>query len=308
MHFLTETPTMRRTGRTLWAGLVMTAVTALPAIAQLAFPESELSYSECADLQASDFEAVSLVRRGSGTGAGADPSMEEPLKMAFDMDAQGKVDVYFAQRYGKVRKYSGASETTVTLADFGFSKGSSVTDTMQLCLSCASNGGTFNSSEGLMAIALDPEFKSNGWVYLYVTVKSNWRVTRYKLTGNVLDLSSGKTIWRTTHPPFSQHMGVALRFDGDGNLWISVSDNASTGNSTAPYSPDIRFQSANSNSPFGKILRIKPRPLADNQPAPAPGPGSTYDVPGGNLRSRFYGLADASAAGQDTGKISRRFT
>jgi cytochrome c len=275
------------------------AVCAAPAFAQLTGTASALTYPDCANLQASDFSAVQLVRRGSG--GTLDAVTNEPLKMAFDMDAQGRVDVYFVQRYGAVRRYNAASGTTVTLADLALTGGTSTTDSAQICVGCASNGATYNSSEGLMGIALDPAFKTNGWIYLYSTIKSVWKVTRYKLTGTVLDMASAKTIWRTTHPTYSQHMGGALRFDKDGNLWISVSDNASTGNTTTPYAPDLRYLSAETNSPFGKILRIKPRPLADASPAPAAGLGSTYDIPTGNLRNRFLQIGGAPS--QDTGKI-----
>jgi cytochrome c len=152
----------------------------------------------------------------------------------------------------------------------------------------------------LMGIALDPSFKTNGWVYLYATIKSKWTVTRYKLTGNTLDLSSAKPILRFTHPSFSQHMGGALRFDGEGNLWITVSDNASTGNTTSPYAPDLRYLSSETNSPFGKILRIRPIAFADNQ-SPAAGLGTTYTIPVGNLRNRFREIGGRSS--QDTNKI-----
>jgi cytochrome c len=284
----------------LSACLILACAVATPALAQLTvFPDAVLTYPGCGNMQASDFVAVELVRRGSG--GTLDANTNEPLKMAFDMDAQGKVDVYFVQRHGMVRKYSAAAGTTVTLANFGFSTGTSLTDSTQICVGCASNGNTFNSSEGLQAIALDPGFKSNGWVYLYVQIKTIRRVTRYKLTGNTLDLNSGKTIWSTTTPYTSQHMGGALRFDKAGNLWISIAGNGSTGNTTTPYAPDLRYLSANTNSPFGKILRIKPVPLPDNQPAPAAGVGTTYTIPSGNLRNQFFQIGGRIS--QDTAKI-----
>jgi hypothetical protein len=240
---------------------------------------AQFTYPGCDTLKASDFKIDTLVRGGSN-----DALTREPLKMAFDRDAQGNVDVYFVQRHGLVRRYNGATRTTTTLANLAFGTGTSLSDTNQVCMGCVSNGAqTFNSSEGLMGIALDPNFKTNGWIYLYVTVKTTWRVTRYKLNGNTLDLSSAKHIFRFTHPSFSQHMGGSLRFDPQGNLWISVSDNGSTGNTTAPYAPDLRYQAQNTDSYLGKILRIRPKPLPDGGTQPAPGPDSTYDIPAGNL-------------------------
>src|SRR5690606_6742029 len=73
-----------------------------------------------------------------------------------------------------------------------------------------------------------------------------------------------------------------IRFDKHANLWVTVGDN---GGSTAPgsFSTANPFAAANTASPFGKILRVKPKPLPDAGAAPAPGAGSTYDIPEGNL-------------------------
>lgn len=254
---------------------------------------AQFTHPGCDTVKASDFRIDTLVR-----GPSADALTKEPLKMAFSTDAQGNVDVYFVQRHGMVRKYSGATRTTATIANFNFSTGTSLVDSTQIYASSVS------SSEGLMGIALDPDFKANGWVYLYATLKTVWRVQRYKLTGGTLDLASGKTILRFTHPSFSQHMGGALRFDGEGNLWVTVADNGSTlsGSSptTWPTAPDLRYLSSETNSPFGKILRIRPIAFADNQ-TPVPGLGTTYTVPAGNLRNRF--LEIGGRASQDTNKI-----
>ncbi len=266
--------------------LTLLAGAVAPATAQFTYPE-------CDTLKASDFRVDTLVRGGA-----ADALTKEPLKMAFSTDAQGNVDVYFVQRHGMVRKYSGASKTTATIGNLGFSTGTSLTDSAQIY------AGSPASSEGLMGIALDPNFKTNGWVYLYTTIKSIWRVQRYKLNGTTLDMASARTVYRFTHPSFSQHMGGAIRFDGEGNFWITVSDNGSTpsGSSptTWPEAPDLRYLSSKTNTQFGKILRIRLIPFGDDQ-NPTPGPGTTYTIPAGNLRNRF--LEIGGRASQDTNKI-----
>jgi cytochrome c len=266
----------------------------LPALLALAVPASaQFTYPGCDTVKASDFRVDTLVR-----GTGADALTKEPLKMAFSTDAQGNVDVYFVQRHGMVRKYSGATRTTATIANLNFSSGTSLTDSTQIY------AGSPASSEGLMGIALDPNFKTNGWVYLYTTLKTVWRVQRYKLTGGALDMASAKTVYRFTHPSFSQHMGGAIRFDGEGNFWITVSDNGSTpsGSSptTWPEAPDLRYLSSKTNSQFGKILRIRLIAFGEDQ-NPVPGPGTTYTIPAGNLRNRF--LEIGGRASQDTNKI-----
>lgn len=229
---------------------------------------SAFSYEGCAPLVAADFAIDTLVRNATN------PTVQEPLKMAFDRDEQGNVDVYFTQRYGRVQKYSGATGTTVTLADFAY-------ETSAVPV----RNSNPTSTLGLHGIALDPDFRSNGWIYLYSTLgtgNSVWRVTRYKVDGNSLDVASGKIILQFSAPSSSQHMGGVIRFDKDANLWVTVGDN---GGNTAPASfmEENPFQAANTASPFGKILRVKPRPLADASAAPTPGAGTTYDIPEGNL-------------------------
>lgn len=237
---------------------------ASPAVAQL----SAFTHEGCAPLAAEDFVIDTLVR------AATNPSVQEPLKMDFSRDAQGHVDVYFTQRYGRVLKYSGATGTTVTIADFAYD-----------AAAVPAPNSNPSSTLGLHGIALDPAFRSNGWIYLYTTLgtgNSMWRVTRYKVNGDILDRNSGKVILEFSASSSSQHMGGVIRFDKDANLWVTVGDN---GGNTLPsaFANANPYQAANTASPFGKILRVKPRALADDAPAPTPAAGATYDIPAGNL-------------------------
>jgi cytochrome c len=256
---------------------------------------ADFTYPGCAALASGDFTITTLVSNAT------DNTLREPTKMALTLNDQDSTDVYFVQRYGAVRKYDGTSKTLSTIANFNFGSGSSATDTNQIynCTSsCPSGFSAASSSEGLQGIALDPDFRTNHWVYLYFCMKSIWKVTRYTLSGNSLDLATARTIIRFTHTSFAQHMGSALRFDAEGNLWVTVADNGGT---NWPSDQTVPYLAAHSNKYFGKILRIRPRPLPDNQPAPAPGLGSTYDVPAGNLRQKFFDIG--GPAGQDTNKI-----
>lgn len=220
--------------------LLLCAAMALPVPAQL-------TYNDCPPVQASDFTVVPLILKSG------DPDMREPQKMALRTTAAGNVDVYFTQRFGEVRLFKGDSKTVVTLVDFALD---SQIDA--------------ENSEGLVGIALDPAFATNGWIYLYFAIGSDWRVSRYTVAGEKISPASEKVILKITTGGDSKHMAGALRFDWDGNLWITVADN------------ENKAEAANTNSFLGKIIRIKPRPFADSQ-TPAPGKGSTYDIPTGNL-------------------------
>lgn len=223
---------------------LLIALSASPASAQLTFPN-------CPDLKAADFVQVPLVNNAG------DATIQEPLKMAFDIDAEGKTEIWFTQRFGKLRKYSMAKKAMVTVADFAFA---------------ASQVPPGRNSYGLIGLALDPGFKQNRWIYLFLGFSDEWRIVRYTVNADKVDPAGGKVIFRFNPGPTAglTHVAGALRFDPEGNLWATVSDN------------ETPHLSANTNSYIGKIIRIKPKAFADAA-APAPGAGATYDVPAGNL-------------------------
>lgn len=202
------------------------------------------SYPGCPDVADTDFKSVTLFSHA------LDAPTDEPLKMAFDMDAQGKVDVYFVQRHGLLRKYVGATGKVVNVHRFH---------------------PPDQVSDGLLSLALDPGFKDNGWIYLYTTSALDWRVVRYTLRGEVLDSATEKVILKIPSKRSTVHTGGGMSFDWDGNLVVNTADNA------------LEWPSASSFDLRGKILRVKPRPLPDAAAPPAAGPGVTYDIPPGNL-------------------------
>ncbi|MFB6721257.1 ThuA domain-containing protein [Kribbella sp. NPDC056345] len=137
---------------------------------------------------------------------------------------------------------------------------------------------------GLLGIALDPAFDTNGFLYLYYSpagADPHDRVSRFKVTGDTLELASEKQVLRVdTQRDQCCHAGGALEFDGDGNLFVATGDNRNPFDSDG-YSPideragrsawDSQGSSANSNVLNGKILRIHPE--ADG----------TYTIPDGNM-------------------------
>lgn len=206
--------------------------------------QAAFSYPGCADVLDTEFKATMLFTKA------ADALTDEPLKMAFNRHPNGLVDVYFVQRHGLFRKYDAATNTVKDLKRFSLPS---------------------QVSDGLLSVALDPAFQQNRWAYLYTTTADDWRVVRYTLRGDVLDSATEKVILKIPSRRATVHTGSGMIFDWDGNLVVNTADNA------------ILWPSASSVDLRGKILRIKPKPLADAAPAPAPGPGVTYDIPAGNL-------------------------
>jgi glucose/arabinose dehydrogenase len=209
-----------------------------------------LTWPGCSDPTAADFQVTSLATASKH-------SVKEPMKMAFDLlaapgeDAKGKVDIYFTERMGKVRKVDGRTGNVINLA------------TLPLQIDAA-------SSDGVLGIALDPNFKTNHLLYIYYTFVSatekSWRVSRFALNADhtSLDLASEIPVLKIPILSGSKHPGGDIQFDAYGDLWIS------TGNDAQLYDYPL-YSSPNTNDLRGKILRIHPKP------------DGTYSIPSGNL-------------------------
>jgi glucose/arabinose dehydrogenase len=142
-----------------------------------------------------------------------------------------------------------------------------------ITLSSVSSSG----ERGLIGIALDPDFATNGFVYLYYTTSVapvRNRIVRYTANGDValagsllpildLDNLSGAT----------NHNGGALAFGLDGKLYVAVGDNASNSH---PQNLDTYH---------GKMLRI-------NKDGSAPTDNPFYSTTASEQRKRVwsYGL------------------
>ncbi len=103
-----------------------------------------------------------------------------------------------------------------------------------------------SGERGLLGIAFDPAFATNGFVYFYHTVPSpaHNRVTRLTANGDVALAGSAVTILDLENLGPTNHNGGALHFGADGKLYVAVGDNATGANS----------QSLSSR--FGKVLRL----------------------------------------------------
>ena len=137
--------------------------------------------------------------------------------------------------------------------------------------------------DGLLGVAVDPDYKENNWIYLYYSENKGTdqqNLSRFDLKNNVLDLASEKIL---LHVPTQReeccHSGGSIEFGPDGNLYLSTGDNTSPrADGYAPIDSrtgrmpwDAQKSSSNTNDLRGKILRIKPE--ADG----------TYSIPQGNL-------------------------
>ncbi len=93
---------------------------------------------------------------------------------------------------------------------------------------------------GMLGIAVDPEFNTNKFVYLYYTSTNGNRISRFTLNGTL----QNETVLIDRIPNAQFHNGGRLKFGPDGKLYATTGD--ATNNQSAQ---DI-------NSLGGKILRI----------------------------------------------------
>jgi len=159
-----------------------------------------------------------------------------------------------------------------------------VTSTTKTALSMRVHDAQEN---GLLGIALDPDFAENGWLYLYYSPPSDTipsprqYLSRFTMVGDTIDPASEKVILHVPHQrDICCHSGGYLQFDKDGNLFISIGDDTSPGASDG-FTPideqpgreayDAQRSSANTNDLRGKLLRITPTDEGG------------YTIPTGNL-------------------------
>jgi cytochrome c len=139
------------------------------------------------------------------------------------------------------------------------------------------------SEDGMMGLALDPNYEQNKWVYIYYShpTESVNQLSRFEFHGDSVLTNTEKVMLKV--PVQRQeccHTGGSIVFDSKGLLYLSTGDNtnpfASDGYSPSDERPDrapwdAQGSSANTNDLRGKILRIKPEA------------NGTYSIPDGNL-------------------------
>lgn len=135
------------------------------------------------------------------------------------------------------------------------------------------------SEQGLLGIALDPEYAANGLFYLdYTDTSGNTVIARYQRAsgGQAADPTSEQILMHIQQP-FANHNGGQLAFGPDGFLYIGMGDGGSEG--------DPNNNAQNPQQTLGKILRIDVR----NQ--------TKYAIPADNPYAKSGGAAEVWALG-----------
>jgi glucose/arabinose dehydrogenase len=145
---------------------------------------------------------------------------------------------------------------------------------------------TTDGEAGLISFAFDPNYASNGFVYVHfiedVAPFGDIVVERYKVSSdpNVLQ-TPGVQVIRIPHQQASNHYGGRVAFGPDGMLYLSTGDGGG-GNNQFGHAQDAA-------SHLGKMLRIDVSSLpyaipADNQPWPVVGRNENWAI---GLRNPF---------------------
>lgn len=159
----------------------------------------------------------------------------------------------------------------------GFKKFDPVTRTVTLIATIPVFTG---NEQGLIGLALDPDFVNSHWVYLHYAPedKSVFRLERYDLVNDKLVEGSQKTLLEIpVDRENTSHTGGGTAWDSEGNLYLTVGNNtgngllAQTDERKGRQSFDDQRGASNTNDLRGKILRIHPEP------------DGTYTIPDGNL-------------------------
>jgi len=225
---------------------------------------------ECSDWKPGEFRYVKLVSKGS------DSTLDEPLKLATALRDDGKADVYFIERHGKVKRWDAGDNSVTTLL-----KLDTWTDSPDKVDSVGLDAET-----GLEGIALDPDFGNNHRIYLRYEPwdKSVYRISRFEVAGDSIPSSSEKVILEIPYVREHTHLqpivlgGAGMAFDPDGNLLINIGANTELSPSVNEKYRDFsaEYTSSNLRNLRGAILRIHP----DDSP-------KGYFIPKGNF-AEYY--------------------
>ena len=103
-----------------------------------------------------------------------------------------------------------------------------------------------NTERGLLGIALDPQFSTNGFVYLYYSYGGPGTSTLNRLVRmrDANGVGVEETVLIDAIPGSQQHDGGRVKFGPDGKLYVTVGDG------------EVDTRAQDSGSPNGKVLRV----------------------------------------------------
>jgi glucose/arabinose dehydrogenase len=195
------------------------------------------------------------------------PSFDQPI---FAISPPGDPRLFVVERPGSIQVVNGGSATEF------------------LDISALVQTNPAADERGLLSMAFDPNYASNGLFYVFYTgdgadaggALGDVHIDEFRVSAdpNAADAASRRTVWTFSHGA-SNHNGGQLQFGPDGYLYISVGDNAIPANAQSLANP------------HGKVLRIDPHGAADgDHGVPPDNPflgGATPEIWSLGLRNPF---------------------
>ena len=138
--------------------------------------------------------------------------------------------------------------------------------------------------EGLLSVALDPEFERNGylWAYYFAAGEPPRSVlARFEVAGDAADPASGLEVLVLPQPGYNQN-GGAIRFGPDGMLYLSLGDGSA---STDPFE-----NGQNLGTLLGSVVRIDVRESSAVEPYAVPADNPFIGVEGARDEIWAYGF------------------
>ncbi|MFN9717905.1 MAG: PQQ-dependent sugar dehydrogenase [Planctomycetota bacterium] len=198
-----------------------------------------------------------------------DPSRFETTVLAkgliqpMELDVAPDGTIYFIELAGKLKKIDPTTRAMLLVGELRI---------------------TTEQENGLLGLALDPDFAETQWIYLQYSPPDfpGQHVSRFTIVDGKLDMASEKLLlkFEEQRKECCHHAG-SLHFGPHGDLFIATGDNTHPHGDSQGYAPiderpdrspwDAQKSSANTNSYNGKILRIRPLP------------DGTVEIPDGNL-------------------------
>ncbi|MEM7033494.1 MAG: PQQ-dependent sugar dehydrogenase, partial [Chloroflexota bacterium] len=120
------------------------------------------------------------------------------------------------------------------------------------------------NEEGLLSVALDPNFDQNQHIWLYYSVNDGprrTRLARFTVQADQIDLNSELVILEQGQP-YSNHNGGAVRFGPDQMLYLGLGDGGSGG--------DPQGHGQQRDTLLGSIIRIDVRDATRESPYKIP--------------------------------------
>ena len=117
-----------------------------------------------------------------------------------------------------------------------------------------------SNEEGLLSLALDPNYETNGRVWMYYSVQQGFRSTRlswFTVDEYVVDWSSEHIVYELTQP-FPNHNGGKIVFDNAGYLYLGFGDGGSAA--------DPRGNGQDLSNVYGTVIRLDGSESSDDEP------------------------------------------